>query len=89
MIVRTTWSRLPEYHYDYLISAIFSEFVSNTELDGILYPGVRVDGKGFNIAIKPSAVDKLSLRVAGECSIYKLKYHTVVGNDAKRNTLNK
>jgi len=68
--------------YDYLISAIFSEFVSNTGLDGVLYPSVRVDGKGFNIAIKPSAVDKLSLRVAGECSIYKLRDHTVVGNDA-------
>lgn len=68
--------------YDYMISAIFSEIASKRGFDGIFYPSVRVAGKGFNIAITPEAVKKLQLIVAGECSLYKHKMHTVVGNDA-------
>lgn len=68
--------------YDYMISAIFSELVTSEGLDGVLYPSVRVGGKGFNIAITPEATKKLGLCVAGECSIYKLKDHTIIGNDA-------
>ena len=49
--------------------------------DGVFYPSVRVGGKGFNIAITPEATKKLGLYVAGECSIYKLKDHTIIGND--------
>lgn len=68
--------------YDYMISALFSELATQRGLDGIFYPSVRVGGKGFNIAITPEATKKLGLYVAGECSMYKLKDHTVVGNDA-------
>ena len=71
-----------EADYDYMISAIFAENVTNNGLDGILYPSVRTAGKGFNIAITTKASEKLGLYVAGEFSIYKLKDHTVVGNDA-------
>lgn len=68
--------------YDYMISALFSELVAQKGLDGVFYPSVRIGGKGFNIAITPEATNKLGLYVVGECSIYKLKGHTVVGNDA-------
>lgn len=68
--------------YDYMISAIFTEYVTELGLDGVIYPSVRVGGKGFNIAITPDASQKLGLYVAGECSIYKLKDQVVVGNDA-------
>lgn len=68
--------------YDYMISAIFSELTTQRGLDGIFYPSVRVGGKGFNIAITPEATKKLGLYAAGECSMYKLQDHTVVGNDA-------
>lgn len=68
--------------YDYMISAIFSEIITKAGYDGIFYPSVRVAGKGFNIAITPEATEKLGLYVAGECSIYKIKDHTVIGNDA-------
>lgn len=68
--------------YDYMISALFSELTTQRGLDGIFYPSVRVGGKGFNIAITPEATKKLGLYAAGECSMYKLKEHTVVGNDA-------
>lgn len=68
--------------YDYMFSALFSELATQRGFDGIFYPSVRVGGKGFNVAITPEATKKLGLYVAGECSIYKLKDHTVVGNDA-------
>jgi hypothetical protein len=65
-----------------MISALFSELITQHGLDGVLYPSVRVGGKGFNIAITPEATKKMGLYVAGECSIYKLKDRAVVGNDA-------
>ncbi len=68
--------------YDYMISAIFSEIAIKRGFDGIFYPSVRTSGQGFNIAITPEATKKLRLVVSGECSLYKHKDHTVVGNDA-------
>lgn len=68
--------------YDYMISAIFTENITKQGLDGILYPSVRTEGKGFNIAITPKSTEKLGLYVAGECSIYKSKEKVVIGNDA-------
>lgn len=69
-------------HYEYLISAIFSETIVDHGLDGVLYPSVRVGGQGFNVAIKPETADSnLDLVVAGECSMYKHYEQTVVDND--------
>ena len=65
-----------------MISALFSEEISRLGLDGVLYPSVRVDGKGFNIAITPEATKKLGLYVAGECSIYKHKDQVAVDNNS-------
>lgn len=60
-------------HSDYMISAIFSEFVSkDKQSDGILYPSVRAEGRHFNIAINPDVVNsKLELTAVGECPIHK------------------
>lgn len=68
--------------FDYMISAIFSEIATKNGFDGIIFPSVRIGGEGFNIAITPEATKKLRLIVAGECSLYKHKDHTVVGNNA-------
>lgn len=68
--------------YDYMISALYSELATKRGFDGVIYPSVRVGGQGFNIAITPEATKKMGLYVAGECSIYKLKDHIVMGNDA-------
>ena len=68
--------------YDYMISAIFSEIITELELDGVLYPSVRTNGQSFNIAITPKATEKLQLIAVGECSLYKHKEEVVVGNDA-------
>jgi hypothetical protein len=70
------------HDYDYLLSATFTEIVTDKGLDGILYPSVRLGGKGFNVAICPEIADSnLDLLSAGECSIYKLNDHTVVDNE--------
>lgn len=69
------------HDYDYMVSAIFSELVSEKGFDGVIYPSVRTEGKGFNVALIPKASEKLKLYAVGECSIYKMKDNTVVGND--------
>ena len=68
--------------YDYMISAIFAELMTENKYDGIFYPSVRTGGNGFNIAITPKATEKLRLIFAGECTIYKHKMETRVGNNA-------
>jgi hypothetical protein len=68
--------------YDYMISAIFTQIAVSKGYDGFFFPSVRVGGRGFNIAITPEATKKLGLYVAGECSVYKVKDHTILGNDA-------
>jgi len=70
------------HHFDYLLSAIFTETAVDHGIDGVIYPSVRVGGQGFNIAIKPETADNnLDLVVVGECSIYKYYDHTIVDND--------
>ncbi len=68
--------------FDYMISAIFTEIAVRKGFDGVIYPSVRVDGKGFNVAINPDSMSKLDLILAEECSVYKLKEHIVIITDA-------
>jgi hypothetical protein len=66
---------------DYLISAIYTDIVISNGFDGVLYPSVRLDGRGFNVAISPLSVrNKLRLEVAGECIIYKFYDRMVMDN---------
>jgi hypothetical protein len=59
-------------HHDYLISATFTELMTQTEFAGIIYPSVRIEGYCFNVAITPTSVDScLELVVAGEGTLYK------------------
>jgi hypothetical protein len=68
--------------YDYLISAAFTKSIIDKGFDGILYPSVKLNGAGFNVALTPEAADtKLDLAVVVECSAYKLYEHTVLDND--------
>lgn len=71
-----------KHDYDYLISAAFTEMIVEFGYDGVLYPSVQVDGKGFNVAITPFAADnKLQLEGVIECTAYKLYENTVLDND--------
>ncbi|MEA5459914.1 hypothetical protein VB796_12740 [Arcicella sp. LKC2W] len=66
-------------HKDYMISAIYSEIVTNKRFDGIMYPSVRAAGKGFNVAItEETALKSIKLSAAGENFIYKNKGNTKI-----------
>jgi len=68
--------------YNYLISAAFTESLVKNGYDGVLYPSVRLGGKGFNVALTSKAADmKLQLAVVVECSAYKLFDRTILDND--------
>jgi hypothetical protein len=73
---------IPSDHH-YLISALYAEMITTFGFDGILYPSVRMGGRGFNIAITPEAAkNKIKLVAAGECTIYKKAYgDSVIDNN--------
>lgn len=72
-----------EPDFKYLISAAFAENMVDMGLDGVFYPSVRVNGQGFNVAIKPEIADNnLELVAVGECSIYKYYEQSFVDNEA-------
>ena len=79
------------FNYDYMISAVFSEFASkHKKFDGILYPSVRAEGRYFNIAINPDVVNsKLELTDVGECPIQQTTDgYCVCKSDFGANNLN-
>lgn len=52
-------------HWDYAISAFFSEFILDKyNLDGILYPSVRTNYKTYNLMLEPISVNKLQFTQA-------------------------
>ena len=71
-----------ENDYEYIISAEYTKRLVSKGFDGVLYPSVRLNGAGFNIALTPQAADtKLQLVVVIECSAYKYYEKTVLDND--------
>lgn len=56
-----------EYH----ISALFSTLISNTGVDGVLYPSVRAAGIGLCVALHPKVADKLKLISVRKCRLKK------------------
>ena len=60
--------------YDYLFSSTYTEFMLNKGFDGIFYPSVKAEGRGFNIALRPDIIKKvMRLSVVAECTFYKFK----------------
>lgn len=60
--------------YLYMISAIYTEMVSEFHFEGVSYPSVRTIGHGINFAINPvSAETKLICSAVGEALIVKKK----------------
>ncbi|MCD4678883.1 MAG: hypothetical protein K8S00_00715, partial [Bacteroidales bacterium] len=57
---------------EYIISATYAEFLLNKGYDGIIYPAMKVDGRGFNLALTKEVVDSsLELKIVAEARIYK------------------
>lgn len=79
----------PANDYDYMISAIYSEIVTEFGFDGVLYPSVKLAGEGINIAVKPDIIcSKINFIHAGECTVYKNKKSIFIGNDTYANVDN-
>lgn len=73
--------------FDYLLSAIYAERMTDGEkLAGVLYPSVRTEGQGLNVAISPFYADThLQLEGVVQCSLYKKNNFVVSDNDADVN----
>ncbi len=60
----------------------FTNFLLKQGFDGVIYPSVKLEGAGLNIALRPEAADtKIQLSIAMECLAYKLYNHAVLDND--------
>jgi hypothetical protein len=58
--------------FDYIISALFTERIIEKGFDGVIYPSVRAEEKGMNVAILPNVVDnRMRLEGVVECKVYK------------------
>lgn len=67
--------------FDYLISASMTELIIANQFDGVFYPSVQAQGRGFNIAITPFAADSnLHLQTVGHCIVNKKFDKTNVDN---------
>jgi len=58
-------------NHEYYITALFSVLISNTGLDGVLYPSVRAAGIGLCVALHPRVADKLKLISVRKCHLKK------------------
>lgn len=59
-------------NYDYIISALYSEAASRGDIDGVIYPSVRVGGVSYNVAITESAMRKLELECVEEATVEQI-----------------
>lgn len=69
---------------NYIISASFSQHLIGKGFEGIVYPTVKLDGKGLNIALTKETVDKkLKLDIVAEGRFYKHKKRTILDWEKK------
>jgi len=69
-------------HNDYKISSAYSELAINVNgLNGVIYPSVRTDFQGTNVALTPQAVENyLELEVVAMFHIYKKRNKSFMDN---------
>jgi hypothetical protein len=58
-------------NHEYHITSLFSALISNTGVDGVLYPSVRAAGIGLCVAIHPRVANKLKLVSVRKCLLNK------------------
>ncbi|MDR6845595.1 hypothetical protein [Flavobacterium granuli] len=66
-------------NHEYHISALFTKIISNTGVDGVLYPSVRSAGIGLCVALHPRVADKLKLIMVNKCYIKKKDNKVSIG----------
>lgn len=81
--------------HEYLLSAIYTERLSSlmaykginksgqsVPIAGVLYPSVRAEGRGFNVAFTPEYADHaLRLEKVLECTVYKKGSRVIIDNN--------
>ena len=68
-------------HWDYSISAFFSEFIIDKyNLDGILYPSVRANYKTYNLMLNPASLNKLDLTRAAMFELFIDRKNVIIDN---------
>jgi len=68
--------------YEYLHSACFTETILKKDFGGVLYPSVRTEGKGFNVAIHPFYADNnIELEASLECFAFKNQDNLFINNN--------
>lgn len=68
--------------FEYKLTALFTEIVLNLGFDGIMYPSVRTDLKGFNVAISSKFVEaNFKLLAVCESTHYKRLKQSFLNND--------
>lgn len=74
---------------DYKITALFTECVINMGFDGVIYPSVKTDLRGFNIAVNSEVVEEyFQLFAVCECTHYHKKKYSNLNNDLLTDEIN-
>lgn len=68
--------------YEYKTTALFTEMITSMGFDGVIYPSVKTDLKGFNVAINSEFVEEnFSLFAVAECTHYRKRNYSFVNYD--------
>lgn len=68
--------------HEYKITALFTEMMIKSKFDGIIYPSVKTEKVGFNIAIPSQTVkDNFQLFAVAECTHYRKEDYSTLNND--------
>ncbi|MDZ7693693.1 MAG: RES domain-containing protein [Balneolaceae bacterium] len=71
-----------EEEYEYKITALFTEMIMEKGFDGVIYPSVKTDLRGFNVAVNSTTVeDSFNLFAVCECTHYLKHDYSLVNNN--------
>ncbi|SMO92516.1 malectin domain-containing carbohydrate-binding protein [Fodinibius sediminis] len=71
-----------EEEHEYKITALFTEMIMEKGFDGVIYPSVKTDLRGFNVAVNSNIVeDNFNLFAVCECTHYLKQDYSFVNND--------
>lgn len=81
--ISSQFSKFPiSNEYEYKTTALFTEMIISMGFDGVIYPSVKTDMKGINVAINSEFVEEnFKLFAVGECTHYRKKKYSYVNND--------
>ncbi len=81
--ISNQFSKYPiENESEYKITALFTECIINMGFDGVIYPSVKTDLRGFNVAVNSAVVEEyFQLFAVCECTHYQKRKYSILNND--------